>query len=210
MTRAAALVALLALLACAAPLLLAGAAHAQEVVHTTYIDGGGGEASGPTVSASEFVTAGDAMRLELVLEDDAIAPRDLEVVTSTGRLLCHVPCALDVPRGELHLLGDFFDQRLELDLPAARFRVRAGEPVPWLEAIGGVLAGGVLLAAGIVVTIQAEESSELAGGVTVTVLGGALLIVAAVGIGLAVAGQSGSMEFEELIEALQSGTLARF
>ncbi len=176
-------------------------------------DDGGGQAAtldGASAAASDFTTRGDDARLELVLDREAVRPTDLEVITGAGSLRCHLPCALDVPRGAIQLRGDYFDQSFALELPTARFRIRAGDPIPWAESFGGLFAGGVLTAVGVGVALTTTKESEVKGGIALAVLGGGIVTVLLVVIGIAAANEHGSLELDEAIEAARQGVLARF
>lgn len=172
-----------------------GVAIAQEPVNVTH------------PPPSDFVTDGVHTRLELVLDHDARGPTDLVVRTSAGQFGCHVPCALDVPRGMIHLLGEGLDQQFELELPVARFRLRAGAPVPWLEALGGIGAGLALGGVGTYVALTSTQSDEVVGGVALVVLGVAVFGLCVALLAIGIAEQSGSAELDTFVAALREGVV---
>ncbi len=177
--------------------LLASRAHAQD-----------GATNVVTPPSSDYVVEGAARsRLELVRDDDARRPTDLQVITSVGALHCHLPCTLDVPSGMVQLVSEGLDQRFELELPVARFRVRAGEPVPWLESIGGILGGAALGVVGTIVILSTTKEDEIVGGAALITLGVVFfgLSIALLTIGLVE--QSGSVELDTFEAALRDGVV---
>ncbi|MBX7191190.1 MAG: hypothetical protein K1X94_03980 [Sandaracinaceae bacterium] len=156
---------------------------------------------------SDFVGDGAHSRLELVREDDARAPTDLIVQTAEGAMACHLPCTVVVPTGMVALLATGLDQRFELELPSARFRVRAGEPVPWLESLGGIAAGLGLGAVGTYVALNTNKDDEVAGGIALVVLGGLLLVLSTALLIIGVVEQNGSAELDTFETALREGVI---
>lgn len=190
--HAASAAALLCLLA-----LVTSSAHAQD-----------GAVNVVTPPTSDYVVEGATRsRLELVRDEDARRPTDLQVLTSIGALACHLPCTLDVPSGMVHLVAEGLDQRFELELPVARFRVRAGDPVPWLESIGGILGGAALGVVGTIVVLSTTKEDEIVGGAALITLGVVFfgLSVALLAIGLVE--QGGSVELDTFEAALREGVV---
>jgi len=178
----------------------AGRVHAQAEGPTNFV----------TPPASDYVVEGPSSRLELVLEDGARGPTDLGVLTSAGQLPCHLPCTLNVPSGMVHLIAQGLDQRFELQLPVARFRVRSGEPVPWVESIAGMAAGLALGGVGTWAALTSVKEDEVAGGIALVALGTLLFGLSLVVIIIGVIDQNGSVELDTFEAALREGTLARF
>ncbi len=166
-------------------------------------------APGGAAPASDFVSDGVTSRLELVRDEDARGPTDLVVSTSAGGLACHLPCTLQVPSGMVHLLATGLDQSFDLQLASARFRVRAGEPVPWLESLGGIAAGLGLGAVGTYVALNTTKDDEVAGGIALVVLGGVFLVLSTVLLVAGVIDENGSAELDTFETALREG-LIRF
>jgi hypothetical protein len=176
----------------------ASAARAQDV-------------AGAEPATSDFVApVGGLARLELVAMDDANGLTDLAVdPEGAHRLLCRLPCTVEVPRGAIRLLAEGLDQRFVLDLPAARFALRAAEPVPWLESIGGYVAGLALGSVGMYAALTSSETDEVVGGAALVALGGALVVLVTVVLVIG-ALDHGSAELQSFEEALRDGTVARF
>jgi fermentation-respiration switch protein FrsA (DUF1100 family) len=164
-----------------------------------------------TPPASEYVVSdgqgGSRSRLELVRDDDARGPTDISVVTSAGLYACHVPCSLDVPSGVVELHAQGLEQRFELQLPVARFRVRAGDAVPWLESSGGMAAGLGLGAVGLYVALNSTEDAEIAGGIALVALGAAFFGLSLVLLIVGVANEHGTAELDTFETALREGVL---
>lgn len=165
-----------------------------------------------TPPPSDFVAPASGLsRLELVAMDHANGLTDLAVFpTGANQLVCHLPCTLEVPPGMLHLVGNGLDQRFDLQLPAARFSVRAGEPIPWAESIGGLAAGIALGVVGGYAVATTSKTDEVVGGAALIVLGGALVVLVTVVLVLGALDQGGAVELESFEQALREGTLARF
>jgi hypothetical protein len=161
-----------------------------------------------TPPTSDYVVDGTARsRLELVRDDGANGPSDLQVRTASGVFPCHLPCMLDVPSGNVHLWAEGLDQRFELLLPVARFRVRAGEPTPWLESIGAIAGGVGASGVGLYLVLNPENSEQFGGGVALLILGGLLLGVGIVALVLGVMEESGSVELDTFEAALREGVV---
>lgn len=177
-----------------------GVAHAQNEITNT--------AQPPS---SEYVIEGEVSsgrtRLELVREDDARRPTDLSVLTSAGAYACHLPCTLDVPSGLIELRAEGLEQRFELQLPVARFRVRAGDPVPWLESLGGVAAGLGLGAVGLYVALTSSEESEVGGGIALVALGVGFFTLSIILVVVGVMNEHGSAELDTFETALREGVI---
>ena len=178
----------------------AGEVHAQAEEPTNFV----------TPPASDYVVEGAGARLELVLDEGARGPTDLAVVTSAGTLACHLPCAVQVPLGMIQLLAQGLDQRFELELPVARFRVRAGEPVPWVESIAGMAAGLALGGVGLWAALSSSDEDEVAGGAALVGLGGLLFGVALALVIVGAVQESGSVELDTFEAALRDGAILRF
>ncbi len=166
-----------------------------------------------TPPSSEYVVGAGAAggagrsRLELVRDEDARGPTDVSVVSEGGVFACHVPCSLDVPSGRIELHAQGLEQRFELQLPVARFRVRAGDPVPWLESFGGMAAGLGLGAVGVYVALTSTKDTEIAGGVALVALG---VVFFGLSLALIIAGvlnEHGSAELDTFETALREGVL---
>ncbi|MBN8609044.1 MAG: hypothetical protein J0L92_00530 [Deltaproteobacteria bacterium] len=192
---------LLSTLALVAVLLGVTSAHAQDAEVTNTV----------TPPPSEYVVSGgeggSRSRLELVRDDDARGPTDISVVTSAGLYACHVPCSLDVPSGVVELRAEGLEQRFELQLPVARFRVRAGDAVPWLESSGGMAAGLGLGAVGLYVALTSTKDTEIAGGIALVALGAAFFGLSLALLIVAVANEHGSAELDTFETALREGVL---
>jgi hypothetical protein len=162
-------------------------------------------------TASDFVAPASGLaRLELVAMDRANGLTDLAIdPEGARRVLCRLPCAVEVPRGPIRLLGEGLDQRFVLELTSARFAVRAAEPIPWLESIGGYVAGLALGSVGIYAALISPKTDEVVGGAALAVLGGALAVLVTVVL-IVGALDHGSAELQSFEEALRDGTLARF
>lgn len=157
---------------------------------------------------SDFVsTDGPHTHLELVRDEDARGPTDLAIVTSAGQLPCHLPCTVEVPSGMIQLLATGLDQRFQLELPSARFRVRAGEPVPWLESVGGMLGGVALGAVGTWVALNTDKGDEVAGGVALVALGVLLFGVSLAVLIIGLVEESGSVELDSFETVLREGVI---
>ncbi len=163
-----------------------------------------------TPPTSDYVVEGPSSRLELVLYEGARGPTDLAVLTSAGQLPCHLPCTLNVPSGMVHLVAQGLDQRFELELPVARFRVRAGEPVPWVESIAGMAAGLALGGVGTWAALTSGKEDEVAGGIALVALGTLLFGLSLAVVIIGAIDQNGSVELDTFEAALRDGTLLRF
>jgi hypothetical protein len=178
-------------------MLVASGAHAQD-----------GAVNVVTPPTSDYVVEGAARsRLELVRDDGANGPSDLEVRTASGVFPCHLPCTLDVPSGDVRLWAEGLDQHFELLLPVARFRVRAGEPTPWLESIGAIAGGLGASAVGLYLVLNPENDDQFGGGVALLILGGLLLGVGIAALVLGVMEESGSVELDTFEAALREGVV---
>lgn len=177
--------------------LLASSAHAQD-----------GATNVVTPPSSDYVVEGAARsRLELVRDEAANQPSDLQVITAAGALPCHLPCTLEVPFGMVHLWAEGLDQRFELQLPVARFRVRAGEPAPWLESIGAIAGGLGAGGVGIYLVLAGENDDQFAGGVVLIGLGTLLLGVGIAALILGALAENGSVELDTFEAALREGVI---
>lgn len=203
MPRALSLVLSISLAALAlAPVTLTSVARAQNEVTNSvqppsseYVVGSGGAAGGPR------------SRLELVRDEDARGPTDVSVLTEAGAYACHIPCSLDVPSGRIELRAQGLEQRFELELPVARFRVRAGDPVPWLESLGGMAAGLGLGAVGIYVALTSTEDTEIAGGIALVTLGAVFFGISLALVIAGVLNEHGSAELDTFETVLREGAL---
>jgi hypothetical protein len=179
------------------PSLTSSSAHAQGLPENT--------ARAPT---SDYVVEGAGRsRLELVREEGADGPEGLEVLTSEGALGCRLPCELDVPFGMVRLVAPGLRQQFDLRLPVATFRVRAGAPTPWLEALGAIVGGLAAGGGGGAVVINHGSDDQLGYGVALLVVGALLL---GVGIAALVRGlleENGSAELDTVGVALREGVL---
>ncbi len=165
-----------------------------------------------TPPPSDFVASASGLsRLELVPATDPNGLTDLVLLADgTNQLACHLPCVLEVPPGMVHLLGTGLDQRFDLQLPIARFAVRAGDPIPWAESIGGLAAGLALGGVGVWAIVTSPKTDEVVGGAVLLTLGVAVVALVTVALILGAIGEGGAVELVPLDEALRDGTIARF
>jgi len=165
-----------------------------------------------TPPPSDFVASASGLsRLELVPAADPNGLTDLVLLAEgTNQLACHLPCVLEVPPGMVHLVGTGLDQRFDLQLPIARFALRAGEPVPWAASIGGRPAGLALGGVGVWAMVTSPKTDEVVGGAVLLTLGVAVVALVTVALVLYAIDEAGAVELVPLEEALRDGTIARF